>query len=277
MVIKKIGAAINAGCDIDGAQYCVEREQDYFSFDAALSSVKDPRDSDVPILYKYEVLDFVTRLQKIVKGTFSEHSFPLVFGGDHSLAIGSISAASNKNRGVIWIDAHGDFNTDVISESKRIHGMPLANLCGLGDADFVALVGENTVPYENIIYFGIRSLDPLEEALMHEKNLRIVTMKEINEKGYDQAIQETVDFLRKFESVHISFDLDSIDPTVVKGVSTPVPNGLKKEKALELIETVFKTVPVSSMDIVEYNPINDDGKTIGVVLDTLDIVEHYIK
>lgn len=277
MKVIKIGAAINAGCEIDGAQYCTDREADYFNFKVIVRSKKDERDHDAPILNKYEVLTFNETLQSEVKKVFEAGDFPLVLGGDHSLAIGSISAHNNQKRGIIWIDAHGDFNTDETSETKRIHGMPVANLAGLGDADFVNLVGENRVPYENIIYFGIRSLDVPEEALMIKHGLNIIRMSDIQRDGYDASFEKVFSFLKDFDSIHISFDLDSIDPQVVKGVSTPVPDGLEKNKAIGLISEIFKRFTVSSMDLVEYNPLNDDGNTIGVVLDTVAIVEEAIE
>lgn len=277
MKIKKIGAAINAGCEIDGAQYCVDREADFIDFDVVVKQNETLPDEVPSMLRHAEVLNFDQRLNKEVKLAFAEGSFPLVFGGDHSLAIGSISARDNQNRAIIWIDAHSDINTAETSTSRRIHGMPVAFLCGQGDLPFDTLVDGHRLPFENVQYFGLRSVDPLELVSLREHDMAAIWMDDIRERGYKATIAEVLKFTEKFPEIHISFDLDGLDPQIASGVSTPVKDGLKKEETFELIRALLATGKVSSMDIVEYNPLNDDGQTIGIVLDTIDIVEAYIK
>ncbi|MDX2008491.1 MAG: arginase [Meiothermus sp.] len=186
-------------------------------------------------------------------------AFPVVLGGDHSMAMGSVTGSSQGQRvGVIWVDAHADFNTPATSPSKNIHGMPLAHLCGLGDPRLVNLGWEGPkVRPEDVVLIGIRSLDRQEVRLLHEQGLTVYTMKEVDIQGVP-AIAEAVN--RKFAGlprVHLSLDADVLDPEIAPGVGTPVPGGLTYREAHLLMELLADGGGITSLDLVEVNPILD--------------------
>ncbi len=187
---------------------------------------------------------------------------PISVGGDHAIAIGSIAGVSaKKSVGVLWVDAHGDFNTKDTTESGHIHGMPLAASCGYGSKELVDCLYEGRkVLTSDVVLFGIRSLDKKEEELINKAGVRCYKYSEIEERGFDLCLKEATDQLKKSgKDIHISFDLDSIDPMEVSGVSTPVKKGLSKAEGIKLIDYVFDNHSVSSVDIVEYNPIFEKG------------------
>lgn len=195
-------------------------------------------------------------LYKKVDDVVSKGEFPVVIGGDHSLAMGSIGAISKHHEDltVIWIDAHGDMNTNETSITKNLHGMPLANLVGLGsDNDFINLGHDGVkLQKENVFLFGLRDVDELEKA-----NVSLVNnyyMTGIRKVGFKAALFDMKNKI-KTKHIHISFDIDSIDPLVAPAVSTPVASGFLEGEIFELFDVFFDNIV--SMDIVEYNPSND--------------------
>ena len=210
------------------------------------------------------------------KDALRKREFPLIIGGDHSLAMGSIAANMRSDRAILWIDAHGDVNTPQSSVTKRAHGMPLASLMGYGDQRFLDIIDQPYLRPEQILLFGIRSLDDPEVIFLQQHGIRYITMSEINEKGEQVCIEEVLDHCKRFAHTHISFDLDSIDPAYCPGVSTPVSRGLHPSTPLNLIDQLFKTVSVSSMDIVEFNPILDNGDSMTILKETLKIVSRKV-
>lgn len=185
--------------------------------------------------------------------------FPIVLGGDHSIAMGSVTGVSRGERiGVVWVDAHADFNTPQTSPSGNIHGMPLAHLCGLGDERLVNLShpGAKVRP-EDVVLIGIRRLDAGEVRLLRERGVTVFTMKEIDVKGIPAVAQAAVDKLRGFARVHVSLDADVLDPEIAPGVGTPVAGGLTYREAHLLMELLADAKIVTSLDLVEVNPILD--------------------
>jgi len=242
----------------------------------AIKSLGDLLDFDEiisidPSLVKKENPLFVTavnelnhRLKDCVRKTLDEGHFPLVFGGDHALAIGSISATLTKDTGVLWIDAHGDCNTIESSPSHRIHGMPLAILQGHGHSK-MNRINDVVLKGQDILQIGIRSLDHQEEIQMRQWGVRFITTQEITTKGFDWMISEVQAFIKAHPRMHVSFDCDSVDPFEAPGVNTPSRNGL----SIDQVMTVLNAIPfdkVSSMDIVEYNPLRDNGKTKAMII-----------
>lgn len=185
--------------------------------------------------------------------------FPIVLGGDHSIAMGSVTGTSRGGRiGVIWVDAHADFNTPETSPSGNIHGMPLAHLCGLGDPRLVNLGSPGAkVRPEDVVLIGIRSLDAGEVKLLRERGVTVLTMKEIDVKGIPAIAQIVADKLHGFARVHLSLDADVLDPEIAPGVGTPVAGGLTYREAHLLMELLADTKIVTSLDLVEVNPILD--------------------
>jgi len=186
--------------------------------------------------------------------------FAIFLGGDHSISIGTIAAAAETGSvGVIWIDAHGDFNTSSTSPSGNIHGMPMAALVGQG-ADLLVDVGYPGAKLHpsQIVQIGIRDLDQVERKELANSGITIFTMRNIDELGTAAIAHQAIDRLRHLDSIHISLDMDSLDPYEAPGVGTPVPGGLTYREAHLLMEILGDSGRVRSFDIVEINPILDD-------------------
>lgn len=187
-----------------------------------------------------------------------EDVFPICIGGDHSISLGTVSGcAHGKRSGLIWVDAHTDFNTPTSSETGNIHGMPVAHLIGLGDPKLSSLAGGWHMRPEDIVMIGIRSVDPLERELLLEYGVKMYTMKDVDQLGITRIAAETLDKLAGLERLHVSFDADALDPSIAPGVGTPVPGGLSYREAHLLMELFSESGCVTSMDIVEVNPILD--------------------
>ncbi|MFK7825528.1 MAG: arginase [Oligoflexales bacterium] len=192
---------------------------------------------------------------------------PIVLGGDHSLAIGSISGisrylkAQNQELGVIWFDAHADMNTPNSSNSGNIHGMPLASLLGRGDQNLIDIGfdGPKITP-DHVVLIGIRDLDGEEQRICKKSGIRYYTMREIDERGILQVMKEAISIVGSTTSgIHVSFDLDGVDPLHAPGVSTPVDGGLTYRESHLALELIAESGKLLSMDFVELNPMNDKG------------------
>jgi arginase len=203
-----------------------------------------------------------TMLSEKVDNIIKSGSFPLVLGGDHSIAIGTLAGVSKhyKNLGVIWYDAHGDLNTADTSPSGNIHGMPLAVSIGLGHESLIQLGGyAPKVKPENIVIIGARSLDDGEKALIKEQGIRVYTMHEIDRLGMAKVMEESISYLKgKTDGVHLSLDLDGLDPADAPGVGTPVIGGISYRESHLAMEMLAESSIVTSAEFVEVNPILDD-------------------
>ena len=188
-----------------------------------------------------------------------EGSLPVFLGGDHSIAIGSIGGVThNEPCGVIWIDAHGDYNDPEISESGNIHGMPLSILMGKGCTELINIgrPGAKLKP-ENVVLIGVRDLDIKERKVLRESGIKVYTMRDIDEQGMSKIIKSALDRLSSVDKIHVSLDVDGIDPRFAPGVGTQVPGGLTDREAHLLMEILADSKKLSSMDIVEINPMLD--------------------
>jgi arginase len=191
----------------------------------------------------------------------AEDLFPIFLGGDHSISIGTVSgvARSSGRTGVIWLDAHADFNTPETSPSGNIHGMPLSVLTGRGHPDLVRIGGEGaSVRTEDVVILGLRSVDEMERGLLLEAGVRVYTMKEIDAYGIARVVRNALEDLSHLERIHLSVDLDVVDPGIAPGVGTPVRGGLTYREAHLVMELINEAGIVTSLDIVEVNPILDD-------------------
>lgn len=218
---------------------------------------------------KLKYLDEIIKTSKLladkVEKVLEKGDFPLCLGGDHSMALGTISGIASfcKKRklklGVIWIDAHSDMNTDETSPTGNIHGMPLAALMGLGCDELVNLLGfsPKLLP-ENCALIGIRSIDEAEKINIKKLKVPIYTMNDIDKLGIHRIIAKVLkQFREKVDHIHISFDVDSVDPSVAPGVGTPVPGGLSYREAHLLMEIIAECGCMSSLEVAEANPILD--------------------
>lgn len=215
-----------------------------------------------------QVVDFNEKLASSVDESVEQGAFPLILGGDHSLAIGSLAGISRhyENLGVIWYDAHGDLNNSHTSPSGNIHGMPLAISCGVGDEKLVNLYKEGPkVKPENIVLIGMRDLDEGEKEYISENNILTFTMTDIKEKGISAVMQESLEYLQnKTDGIHLSLDVDALDPMETPGTGTPVDGGLSLSETLFAMTQLHDSQKITSMDLVEVNPLLDDKNKTAV-------------
>jgi arginase len=190
-------------------------------------------------------------------GIASAGNIGIYLGGDHSISMGTVAAAldSRESVGVLWVDAHGDINTPDTTPSGNVHGMVIAALMGLCPP--VMTIGEKRLRPDQIVYIAVRDLDPGEQRRLRELGIRVFTMREIDEMGMAAVGREALGLLGDAEALHISWDMDSLDPQVVSGVGTPVPGGLTYREAHLLAEMLADDGRVRSLDIVEINPTLD--------------------
>lgn len=189
----------------------------------------------------------------------SRGAFPLFLGGDHSVSIGTVSGVAEAGRtGLIWLDAHADFNTHETSPSGNIHGMPLGVLAGHGHPDLVGIGSPDaSVQPEDVVIVGLRSVDRQEQDLLRGAGVRAYTMKEVDAYGIARVVRQALKGLSHLDRVHLSFDLDVMDPEVAPGVGTPVRGGLTYREAHLVMELISEADIVTSLDVVEVNPILD--------------------
>jgi arginase len=240
--------------------------------DVQVSVVERKKHSDSNLKNLDEVIQATTELAQKVAEVVEAGRFPLVLGGDHSIAIGTLAGLSDKykNLGVIWYDAHADFNTAETSPSGNIHGMPLAVSVGLGHESLVNLHSEGRkVKPENIVIIGARSVDPEERQLIKEQGVKVFTMHEIYRYGMTAVMEEALSYLRSREvdGVHLSLDLDGLDPLYTPGVGTPVPGGISYRESHLAMEMLEDSGMITSAEFVEVNPILDEkNKTADVAV-----------
>jgi arginase len=211
--------------------------------------------------YLEPILQVSEELARVVTEALQEEEFPLILGGDHSIALGSISGVANvyKQVGVIWIDAHGDFNTEETSPSGNIHGMVLAALAGLGNRQLTHVGGwAPKLQTSNIVIVGARDLDSGEQALLRTHHVHVFTMSDIDRLGMSEVMGQAIALAGRHEhAIHLSLDLDSLDPREAPGVGTPVRGGLSYREAHLAMEMIAHSHRLVSMDVVEVNSILD--------------------
>ncbi len=211
--------------------------------------------------YVDEIAAACRELKRSVAQVVADGAFPLVLGGDHAIAIGTIAGAATAGApvGVIWVDAHGDFNTADTSPSGNIHGMPFAVSCGIGDPRLLdARDGAPIADPGRAVLVGARTIDAGEKALIREAGVTVFTMTDIDKEGMRTIMERALGIAASGGArVHISFDLDAIDPTWAPGVGTPYPGGLTYREAHLAMEMAYESARVASAEFVEVNPILD--------------------
>jgi arginase len=209
------------------------------------------------------IVGVAQRLADRVYATMVENRLPLVLGGDHSLALGSVmGAARGRKLGLIWLDAHGDFNTHETSPSGNIHGMPLAAICGYGAPNLVTLgntmVAGAKIDPHNIAVIGARDIDLEERKLLRSAGVAVYSMESIDRLGINEVVHRAIETVcRGTDGIYLSLDLDGIDPMFAPGVGTPVMGGLTFREAHLAVELLAETKRLVGMDLVEVNPILD--------------------
>lgn len=210
--------------------------------------------------------DFLSAVREVCQAVYqaaaqsvTRGEIPLFLGGDHSLAIGTIGGVTSvQPSGVLWIDAHGDANSPETSPSGNIHGMPVATLLGAGHPGLVDIGRPGPkLQGRDIVMIGIRDLDSGERRWLKRSGVKVYTMRDIDERGMGRVIGEALEDLRHHRHLHLSLDMDSLEPDIAPGVGTPSPGGLNYREAQLLMEVVADTGKLASADIVEINPILD--------------------
>ncbi|HEY6544489.1 MAG TPA: arginase, partial [Dokdonella sp.] len=225
-----------------------------------------------------EVVDWNRAVMNAVAAELSRDRLPILMGGDHCLAIGSITAVARhcRERGkrltVLWLDAHADFNTSAITPSGNIHGMPVACLCGFGPHELTTLGGDApALTPDRIRQIGIRSVDAAEKKLVHDVGLDIYDMRYIDEVGMKRVMEEALQNLGPKDHLHVSFDVDFLDPGIAPGVGTTIPGGPNYREAQLVFEMIADAGRIGSIDIVELNPAFDDhNRTAKLAVDLIE-------
>jgi arginase len=225
-----------------------------------------------------EVVAWNQAVHEAVFAELQAGRLPILLGGDHCLGIGSISAVARhcreagKKLRVLWLDAHADFNTSHLTPSGNIHGMPVACLCGLGPRDLIEIGG--TVPAihpKMVRQIGIRSVDPGEKRLVHEAGLEVFDMRYIDEMGMRQTMELALATLDSHTHLHVSFDVDFLDPDIAPGVGTTVPGGPTYREAQLCMEMIADSGRLASLDVMELNPALDvRNKTALLAVDLIE-------
>ncbi len=233
-----------------------------------LGDVPGPRNPTSAPVDGYRHLDEVVAWNRAVyeasERVLAAGRMPILLGGDHCLAIGSIAAVAahcrktGRKLRVLWLDAHADFNTREITPSGNIHGMPVACLCGMGPAPLVGMGGQvPDLAADQIRQIGIRSVDRGEKRLVKEYGLDIYDMRYIDERGMRRTMEAALDGVDADTHLHVSFDVDMLDPAIAPGTGTRVPGGVNYREAQLIMEMVADTGQLGSLDLVEVNPALD--------------------
>jgi arginase len=237
--------------------------------DIAIKNIEALKVDDPRARYLPEIVRAARLLSRKVERALEQGQFPLVLGGDHSIAIGTISGIGSfcrrarKRFGLLWVDAHGDINTPETSPSGNIHGMPLAAVLGYGPAELtdIGVPGAKLDP-ANVALVGIRSLDDGEKRRLKTLGVQVHTMSDIDRHGVHRVMKQALARVTDgTDYVHVSFDLDAVDPTVAPGVGTPVKGGLNYREAHLIMELVADADAMTSLELAEVNPILDDRNT----------------
>ncbi len=222
---------------------------------------------DVRARYLDQILDLCDRLAGLVEAAAGRGALPLVLGGDHSVALGSLvgmAKARSAAGGVVWVDAHGDVNTPQTSPSGNVHGMVLAAALGLAGDEFVRDGWPlPAVDRAKVALVGVRSLDDGERELLHRIDAKVFTMSEVDRIGIEPCMHEALAHASGAAFLHLSLDMDVVDPEYAPGVGTPVRGGLSYREAHLAMEVVAESGLIDSMDVVEVNPILDRENATG--------------
>ncbi|HEY9255479.1 MAG TPA: arginase [Stenotrophomonas sp.] len=245
-------------------------------------NVEGPRNPwTAPVAGYRHLQEVVAWNRALMEATYAELDagrMPIMLGGDHCLAVGSITAVArwcrenDRKLRVLWLDAHSDFNTSEVTPSGNVHGMPVACLCGLGPAELTELGGSApALRAEQVRQIGIRSVDPDEKRLIKQHRVDVYDMRYIDENGMKRAVEAALDGVDESTHLHVSFDVDFLDPSIAPGVGTTVPGGPNYREAQLVMEMIADTGRLGSLDIVELNPVLDNHNlTADLVVDLVE-------
>lgn len=268
-MITIINANTDLGVHVNGANLGPK----LLTSDLSHKVINIDKDNTIKSLDKSDLKKNLEAVNNFTKKVFENenkilenHDFPLLIGGDHSCAIGSALASQkfNKSIGIIWIDAHGDFNTFDTTHTGNLHGLPLAAITGYNCDLLTNFITDNFINPKNAVIVGARSIDPWEIGNLRDAGVTIFTTEDIHLQGVKKVMDKAFEIaLKDTQGTHISYDIDVIDPNIAPGVSVPEINGISLNEAYEIMDyLVNRKLDIKSMDIVEFNPVNDiDNKT----------------
>ena len=230
-------------------------------------------EGDPKAKYLPQITATCTRLAEMVAGALADGKFPLILGGDHSAAIGTVSGVSHHLRsrgeklGMVWIDAHTDMNTPASTPSGNVHGMPLACCIGLGPPELSSIYGYSPkIDPANVALVGIRSVDQQERDNVQRSGVHAFTMRDIDERGMRAVIEQAIEVASAGTSgIHVSLDMDAVDPDEAPGVGTPVRGGITYREAHLAMETLGDTGRLTSLEAVEVNPVIDEANRTAIL------------
>ena len=299
MDISIIGMPLFYGCDRPGVEKgpdilrennldkILEKNHhvtDLGNIDVDYIESKDKFLENDKLKYLKQVVDANNRLASKVYEALTNNTLPFIIGGDHSLALGSIAGSSKyfgNDLGVIWIDAHGDINTETTSPSGNIHGMPLAASMGIGYDKLTSIFFESfKVKPENVFILACRDLDQGEVELIDKLKINVWNIDEIQNGDLDKIISDLLSKIKEknIKNIHLSYDIDCLDPEYVPGTGTPVDNGLTFEESKKLLKSILSTSLVKSIDFVEYNPeLDSNNRTKETCIELLNIISTELK
>ena len=299
MNISIIGMPLFYGCDRPGVEKGPEElrknnlidifEENHTVYDLGdieveKANAEDKFLSNSKLKYLDQVVNANNNLAKKVLEALENNTLPFIVGGDHSLALGSIAGSSQflgNDLAVIWIDAHGDINTHETTPSGNIHGMPLAASMGIGYEKLTSIFFNNfKVKPENVFILACRDLDEGEIELIDKLDINVWTNQDINNKGIDKVVKELLSLIssKNIKNIHLSYDIDCLDPEYVPGTGTPVSDGLSFSESKSLLEAILGTSLVKSIDFVEYNPdLDQNNRTKETCIELLKLISCNLK
>lgn len=282
MRLNIINACSDLGVNIDGSnlgpevlkKHIINNDKINDIIDVKYENVTKSNDKNDLAKNLGELNKFNEKLYKTVQLTKKEGIFPITVGGDHSIAISSALASieHENSLGIIWIDTHPDFNTFETTTTGNIHGMPLATITGNNKTKLTKFHNGNFYKNENTVIIGARDIDPLEKENLEKANIKIFSTNDVKTKNIEKIIDEAVSVaLLNTNGLHISFDIDVIDPVIAPGISVGFKNGISKKDVEEILSALLKYKDkIKSFDIVEFNPKNDiESKTELITKDIL--------
>lgn len=283
MRIRVIGVPMDLGADRRGVDIGASairyaglndqlRRLDHQVYDVGNIVVPQPESRPIGnprVKYLESIVKVAEELADVVTATLQAGEFPLILGGDHSISLGSITGVTrvHKDVGVLWIDAHADFNTEESTPSGNIHGMILAALAGLGNSRLTDVGGwAPKLDTRRIVIVGARDLDSGERELLRSHHIHVFTMSDIDQRGISEVMRQALAITGEAnDGLHVSLDMDALDPTHAPGVGTPVRGGLSYREAQLAMELIADANRLVAMDVVEVNPILDQENATGLL------------
>ncbi len=261
------GCSMHQGVSNDGLKKCIDTLNETFC-ELNIKKIDEEicQEDNLPNLRNLNGV--VKTCQKIAAETdriIKSGKTPLFVGGDHSSAMGTVAGAhaNSSHLGLLWIDSHSDINTDVSTISGNIHGMPVSAIMGFGNERLSSIYSEQPkVLPQHVVLFGVRDMDPLEKEIVERLNIKVFTYDQVMEIGVKKALGQAKKYLKGIDKLHVSFDLDSMNPELIKGVTVPVASGFDAEDVFLMFDYIIENFKLSSIDVVEFNPAYDtDGYT----------------